>query len=140
MNRKNALRPAVVVILLLLVASWWVRKGKPPGNTHQPGHGTAASRTHQQLIPADAQLVYTRHARCRMDCRHITEAEVREVLTEGVVNEAKSNPADTPCPTYAIEDETREGQHLRIVFAPCDNTVKVVTCIDLDREFECHCE
>jgi len=70
----------------------------------------------------------------------IHQTAVREVLEEGVVNEAKSDPADTPCPTYALEDETREGQHLRIVFARCNDAVKVVTCIDLDQEFTCHCE
>jgi len=139
MNRKNALRPAVVVILVLLIAAWWIRKGKPGQPSHRSDTVSAAGK-HQQMIPTDAKLVYTRHARCRMDCRHITEAEVHEVLEEGVVNNAKSDPADTPCPTYAIEDKTKEGQHLRIVFARCDNVVKVITCIDLNQEFECRCE
>jgi hypothetical protein len=137
MNRSNVLRPvAAIVILLLLISSWWMRKGK---RIREP-QATPVAGAHQQVIPANARLVYTRHARCRMDCRHITEAEVQEVLAEGVVNEVKSNPSDKPCPTYAIEDETREGQHLRIVFAPCGDVVKVVTCIDLDKEFGCHCE
>ncbi|XZF13187.1 DUF4258 domain-containing protein [Chitinophagaceae bacterium MMS25-I14] len=109
-----------------------------PGTTHAPIQ--ESDFAHQQVIPADAHLVYTKHARCRMDCRHITEDEIREVLQDGHVNEEKSNPSDTPCPTYAIEDDTREGQKLRIVFAKCDNEVKVVTCIDRGKEFECDCK
>ena len=28
-------------------------------------------------------LIYTKHARCRMECRHIDESEVKEVLEDG---------------------------------------------------------
>lgn len=139
MNRKNALRPAVVVVLLILVVSWF-RLRRTGNNTDYHVPAPTGAGAHQQVIPAGASLVYTHHARCRMDCRHITETEVREVLEEGTVNETKSDATDRPCPTYAIEDRTKEGQHLRIVFARCDDVVKVVTCIDLDEEFSCHCE
>jgi hypothetical protein len=93
----------------------------------------------QKVIPANAYLYYTKHAQCRMDCRHITEHEIREVLERGVVNGLKSNPNDQPCPTYAIESRTEEGQQLRIVFAKCSDEVKVITCIDLEHDFECDC-
>lgn len=86
-----------------------------------------------------AHLVYTKHARCRMDCRHITEGEILEILEYGEVNRGKSNPKDHPCPTFALEGHTHEGQHLRVVFAPCDKDTKVVTCIDLDAEWSCAC-
>lgn len=96
----------------------------------------------QNIIPKNARLIYTKHARCRMQCRNITEQEIHEVLDFGKINTAKSeahNGSGT-CPTYALEANTHEGQRLRIVFAKCDDVVKVVTCIDLDHEFECHCE
>lgn len=93
----------------------------------------------QTVIPPGALLYYTEHAKCRMDCRHMTEHEIKEVLEHGVVNGLKSNPGDHPCPTYAIEARTDEGQRLRIVFAKCTNEVKVVTCIDLDHDFDCNC-
>ena len=85
------------------------------------------------------ELIYTKHARCRMDCRHINEAEIKEVLGENNINERKSNANGHPCPTYAYEGYSNEHQHLRIVIAKCDNTWKVVTCIDLGNEFECDC-
>lgn len=84
-------------------------------------------------------LEYTKHARCRMDCRHITQSEVEEILQGGTINDRKSDMNSTPCPTYAVEGTTSENQRLRIVFAQCDNETKVVTCIDLGTEWECHC-
>lgn len=93
----------------------------------------------QQIINPEAPLTFTRHARCRMACRHITEQEIRAVLRHGHINEHKSNPSDKPCPTYAIEDQTDQGQHLRVVFATCGAEVKVVTCIDLEHDYSCDC-
>ncbi len=84
-------------------------------------------------------LIYTKHARCRMECRHINEAEIKEVLAENNINQRKSNLKGHPCPTYAYEGYSNGHQHLRIVIARCDNTWKVVTCIDLGNEFECDC-
>lgn len=74
-----------------------------------------------------------------MDCRHITEDEIKYILTNGKVNYRKSDVDDKPCPTYAVEGYSTENQHLRVVFAQCDHSTKVVTCIDLDHDFECHC-
>ena len=84
-------------------------------------------------------LIYTKHAKCRMACRHINEGEIKEIITENHINERKSNAVGKPCPTFAYEGYSNEPQHLRIVIAKCDNTWKVVTCIDLGNEFECDC-
>jgi len=84
-------------------------------------------------------LEYTRHAQCRMDCRHIDSSEVEEIMREGVINYRKSDVHAHPCPTYALEGTTHDQQHVRIVFAQCDNKTKVVTTIDLDQEWQCHC-
>lgn len=123
---------------------------QPPKADKEPGSsGNLAPQTeqpaspadHQTLIDPDTKLIYTHHARCRMSCRHISEADIREVLREGHINEAKSKQEPGRCPAYAIEDE-RNSDHvrLRIVFAKCDNEVKVVTCIDRDDEFSCDCK
>ena len=84
-------------------------------------------------------LIYTKHAKCRMACRHINEEEIKEIIAENHINERKSNAAGKPCPTFAYEGYSNGHQHLRIVIAKCDNTWKVVTCIDLGNEFECDC-
>jgi hypothetical protein len=102
--------------------------------------GEASDNSSQKVISTTAKLEYTRHALCRMECRGVTEEEIREVLREGKINYQKSDPKDKPCPTYAIEDRVADGQLLRIVFATCAQKVKVVTCIDLEQEFECDCK
>jgi hypothetical protein len=89
------------------------------------------------------KLIYTKHARCRMDCRNITEAEVENVLATGLINEGKSeeenDEAEGHCPSYALEGDTKDGQHLRVVFGACDKITKVITAIDLGKEYECNC-
>jgi hypothetical protein len=84
-------------------------------------------------------IEYTEHAKCRMQCRHITQAEVEDIMQQGTINYKKSDVNDRPCPTYALEGTTQDNQRVRIVFAQCDLKTKVVTCIDLGTNWECHC-
>jgi len=88
--------------------------------------------------PAD--LVYTKHARCRMDCRYIDEAEVKQILVEGKINYSKSQPKAKPDPKYALEGITRDGQNVRIVFAPDNGKIVVITVIDLGKDWPCACD
>ncbi|HNG62916.1 MAG TPA: DUF4258 domain-containing protein [Ferruginibacter sp.] len=85
-----------------------------------------------------SHLIFSKHAKCRMDCRHIDEAEVREILKNGVVNEKKIQ-RDKRGMTYPVEGTTRDGQRVRIVFAPKDDGLVVVTVIDLGTEWSCDC-
>jgi hypothetical protein len=86
------------------------------------------------------KLELTQHGECRMKCRSITEAEIKEVLKTGKINYDKSNVRDTPCGTYAVEGKTSEGQEVRIVIADCDTISRVVTAIDLKMEKDsCEC-
>lgn len=85
-------------------------------------------------------LQYTKHAICRMDCRHVTPAEVQDMLLHGSINYEKTNLRDKPCATYALEGYTlSDHQHVRIIFAQCNRVTRVVTCIDLDHDFTCNC-
>jgi hypothetical protein len=100
------------------------------GNTNNNNEPVNRKETH---------LIYTRHARCRMDCRHITETEIREILERGVIDYKKSEPDGRPDPKYAFEGNTNEGQHLRIIFAPTQRGLVVITCIELGVEWQCDC-
>jgi len=84
------------------------------------------------------KLIFSKHAKCRMDCRHIIESEVREILKNGIVNEKKIQ-RDKRGMTYPVEGTTRDGQRVRIVFAPKDDGLVVVTVIDLGTEWSCDC-
>ena|SRR5215204_2627296 len=87
-----------------------------------------------------SKIIYTKHARCRMACRHIDETEVKEVLERGRINQEKSDPASRPDPKYALEGRTHDGQEVRIVFAAADKGMVVITVIDLQKEWSCNCK
>lgn len=87
------------------------------------------------------KLIFTKHGECRMKCRNISEAEVRAIMNDGDINYSKSQVHDKPCPSYAIEGETADGQEVRIVYAYCDSITKVITAIDLKAEvYNCVCD
>jgi Domain of unknown function (DUF4258) len=85
------------------------------------------------------QVNYSKHARCRMGCRHIDGDEVAEMLREGAVNIHKSDMRAQPDPRYAIEGTTRDGQKVRIIVAQGARTSTIVTVIDLGTDWECDC-
>ena len=86
--------------------------------------------------PSD-NIVYTKHALCRIDCRQISKSEVAKTISAGEINHKKSDPNALPCPTYAYE--TSAGRKLRIVVGACPNKTKIITAIDLNRKFNCSC-
>ncbi len=85
-------------------------------------------------------LVLTKHAKCRMDCREINEREIRDIIATGTVNRNKSgfDKAHNDS-TYALEGYTYQKQHVRIVVAPKNKDLVVITVIDLDKEWQCDC-
>jgi hypothetical protein len=86
------------------------------------------------------KLEYSKHAACRMLCRNITEAEIKQILKSGKVNYDKSNVHEKPYGTYAVEGIAADGKSLRIIIADCDTISKVVTAIDLKMEKDsCDC-
>lgn len=141
MKSKGKYVPVLLLAVLLFMAwyqQWWKGPGPvAPPRTRSGHHNNTVNEP--AVLNRHARLEYTLHARCRMECRHITEEEVTEILAEGRINTERSNSRDQPCPTFAIEGYSDDGQHLRIVFAPCNNVTRVVTCIDLDKEWNCNC-
>lgn len=108
-------------------------KESNPAQMEQPGK--------RGLNRNPAVINYSRHARCRMNCRHISEAEVKDVLQKGKVNYTKSDLKGEECKKrYAVEGNTKDNQKVRIIFAPCNDEVTVVTVIDLGKEWACDCE
>lgn len=85
-------------------------------------------------------MVYTKHAKCRMECRQISEAEVEEILAQGTINYDKTDVHSKPDPKYALEGRTRDNQQVRIIFAPSTKGMVVITCIDLETEWSCNCK
>ena len=86
-----------------------------------------------------SHLIFSKHAKCRMDCRKIDESEIKEILKSGTINYKKIQN-DKRGKTYPVEGLTHDKQHVRIVFAPKDDGLVVVTVIDLDTEWSCDCK
>lgn len=84
-------------------------------------------------------LEYTKHARCRMQCRDISEKDINEVMEKGIINFGMSNRSDKPCPTFAVQGVTSTGEKIRIIFAQCQTQTKVVTCYNLEENPVCDC-
>jgi len=84
-------------------------------------------------------LILTKHAKCRMDCRHITENEIREIIKNGKVNYNKSGTGSKGDSTFALEGFSHENQHIRVVVAPENDGLVLITCVDLDKEWPCNC-
>ena len=84
---------------------------------------------------------YSKHARCRMECRHVDESEVKEMIEKGDINFSKSELNTDDChKRYALEGMSHDSQRLRIIVAECNDELTVITVIDLGKEWPCDCE
>ena len=139
-------------IAAILIALYVFNRQPDSGTPSETSHRNSREKNNQSSSPADrhtrqaefdrtpSRIIYTKHARCRMACRHIDETEVQEILERGRVNDEKSDPASRPDPKYALEGRTHDGQEVRIVFAAADNGMVVITVIDLQKEWSCDCK
>jgi hypothetical protein len=132
MNQKKSV---FIFLLIMALAILFINKWKGLQNQSDLTH-TVRQRGFDRRI---STLEYTQHARCRMDCRHISQNDINDIMRNGEINYAKTNVNDSPCPTYALQGLTNDGQRLRVIFAQCETKTKVVTCYDLEKDFECHC-
>jgi Domain of unknown function (DUF4258) len=131
---------AVLAVLLFVIRQCKNETAKPETKTADKKEKSAGSNDRDKGFDRrTSYLDYSNHAKCRMQCRKITQAEVEEIMKEGKINYGKSDLKNTRCPRYAVEGITADDQKTRIVFAQCNDKTTVVTVIDLDREWSCDC-
>ena len=106
---------------------------------HSSDSGGKSNHVGNAPFDRHGQIILTKHARCRMDCRHITMREIHEIVDNGTINFDKSEPYSHPDPKFAVEGYTEEKQHLRIIVAPENEKLIIVTCIELGAEWQCDC-
>jgi hypothetical protein len=141
-NKK--MLPLVLIALLALVLLF-VKKfktgdsGKSPNQVTKDENQNPDVNRNRGFDRRVSYIEYTEHAKCRMQCRKVSQSEVEEIMRGGKINYSKSDVNERPCPTYALEGITHDNQRVRVVFAQCDFKTKVVTTIDLDTEWECEC-
>lgn len=132
---------APYLLLALLAVLVLVIKGFKHCTRSTVNNNTTQVKTPRGLNRNPSYINYTKHARCRMQCRQVSEAEVTDVLKNGKINYAKSDLKGADCnKRYAVEAVSKDKQRLRIIFAPCGTEVTVITCIDLDTDWECNCD
>ena len=139
---KKAL-PLILLIILAILALVLKQCNDgdtvKPSKTNKPTENREISKRGLDRNPSN--INYSKHARCRMGCRHISETEVKDILQNGKINYSKSDLKGEECKKrYAVEGITNDNQKVRIIFAPCNNEVTVVTVIDLGKEWTCDCE
>lgn len=137
--KQKSRAPISIALIVIAIAVGIALKNNHSRITHPPSDKPVRDIGFDRLR-TDDKLIYTKHARCRMACRHIDESEVKDILENGVVNDRKSEPAARPDPKYALEGRTRDGQQVRIVFAPTGQGMVVITVIDLDTDWSCDCK
>ena len=132
-----------ILIVLMALAIFLIRKyrvNQDPNPTPDITNNDPSSTNRERGFDRRKNyLEYSRHAKCRMNCRHITQTEVEEIMERGKINYNKSDLKNARCPRYAVEGTTHDNQRVRIVFAQCNESTVVVTVIDLETEFSCDC-
>jgi maltose-binding protein MalE len=143
---KKAL-PLILLVILAVIAlslkqcNSTTNDVKPTIKNKKQTDTTQQDYSKRGLNRNPSHINYSKHASCRMDCRHIDEAEVQQILKEGKINYTKSELKGEDCKKkYAVEGDTKDNQKVRIILAPCADEVTVVTVIDLGKEWVCDCE
>ena len=136
----------LILVVLLALAIVVIRKcqdqkdpARPDITNHDKGDRSGKVNRERGFDRRTTYLEYSKHARCRMKCRQISDSEVEEIMRDGKINYSKSDLQNARCPRYALEGMTHDNQRVRIVFAQCNESTVVVTVIDLETEFACDC-
>ncbi|HEY0433011.1 MAG TPA: DUF4258 domain-containing protein, partial [Chitinophagaceae bacterium] len=106
---KKAAPYILLAVLALLVI--FLRKCQQS----KPGSHRSGKQTTSQTVDRDhgfdrrtSLLQYSSHAKCRMECRHISQAEVEQTMQDGAINYTKSDIQNSRCPRYALETVTKD--------------------------------
>jgi hypothetical protein len=129
----------LIFLLAAVLLFIWVKKNQRGESPFERNRTEATSSKDGDFDRGIRTIVYSKHARCRMDCRMIDESEVKEILKTGTVNKSKIETSGKGT-SYPLEGRTHDGQQVRIVFAPKEDKLVVVTVIDLEKEYECDCD
>jgi hypothetical protein len=124
MNKRSVFVPFLllaVVFFVFLIRRW-----------NEPVRKEAFDRTR-------SSLTYSKHALCRMDCRHISKQEVEEIIARGIINFNKSNRRANPCPIFALQGRTSGGEKIRVIVTQCPSETRVITCYNMEEDFYCDC-
>ena len=141
MNPQVKKAAPVILVFALVALVFIIRQYKDERGTNDNTKSKSTTKTNRErgFDRRTSYLEYSKHAKCRMECRRISQAEVEEIMQDGKINYNKSDLQNARCPRYAVEGITGDNQKTRIVFAQCNDKTTVVTVIDLYTEWSCDC-
>lgn len=126
LNNRHSWKLRIAAVAVIFIAIWGYEQG-----------GSKSENVISEDVSI-SDLKISKHAACRMNCRHISKDEILEVLKEGRMNRSKTRTGDRGS-TYAYEGRTKDGQEVRIIVAPSKDNITIVTVIDLENEWNCDC-
>src|SRR6187397_2092180 len=111
MNAKLKKAAPIIIVAALAALLFVVRQCKHEPTTRSQSTVTNKdTQKDQGTINRDkgfdrriTYLEYSKHAKCRMECRRISQLEVEEIMQDGKINYNKSDLQNARCPRYAIE-------------------------------------
>src|SRR6187401_2274218 len=141
MNPQVKKAAPIILVFALAALVFIIRQCKDERGTNDNTTRKSTTTTNRDkgFDRRASYLEYSKHAKCRMECRRISQAEVEEKMKEGKINYNKSDLQNARCPRYAVEGITVDNQKTWIVFAQCNDKTIVVTVIVLDTEWSCDC-
>lgn len=129
----------LLAFMFLLVLVLRRCQEKDGAETTRPKTTSKTQKRNRGFDRTLSYIEYTEHARCRMQCRRISQQDVEEIMRTGKINYSKSEVSASPCPVYAVQGYTHDDEYIRVVFGQCDSKTKVITCYNLEEDFVCNC-
>lgn len=125
MNSRNVILSLVLIlgIIIFFFIKWRI---------NEPVRKEAFNRK-------PSHIEYTADAQCLMNCRHISREDINTVMRKGVILFSKSNLRNQPCPTFALQGFTDQGENIRVFVIQCQSVTRIMTCYNLKKDFECDC-
>ena len=81
--------PFIVLILAALLLFYVKNKQRGPRPRIIEDNITVPVKDEAVINRNVSKIIFSKHARCRMACRHIDESEVKEIIKDGVINYSK---------------------------------------------------
>lgn len=101
-------------------------------------------KTPEQIIKEQLQhrkFVVTPQGLCFMQCKNITDDEIKKLFITGTINYKKSVVHDKPCKKYALEGTTTQGEKVRVMCGLCDLETNIISVKNIQEEKDtCKCE
>jgi hypothetical protein len=136
-SKYKKLLQAIVLLLAVAFAVYRFGFGGPRSGGGGSDGVSDGDCNWTERVPV-AELVYVAHARCRMACRDIDAQLVEQVYLHGEVNCKKSSVKGGKH-RYALEQEDKQGDRIRIIVEDDEGKHVIVTVIRLDRDDKCIC-